>query len=102
MYDLHDLNNLPLDNWKERVKNDFEETIFKKYPEIERIKNELYAQGAVYASMTGSGSGVFGIFPRGSEVKAEPMRAESLFIDHPDRLGSRIYRYYSVVAAESG
>lgn len=76
IYDLHDLNNLPLDNWKERVKNDFEETIFKKYPEIERIKNELYAQGAVYASMTGSGSGVFGIFPRGSEVKAEPMRAE--------------------------
>lgn len=76
MYDLHDLSHLPLEKWKERVKNDFEETIFQRYPEIGRIKNELYVQGAMYASMTGSGSGVFGIFPKGSEVKEEPLRAE--------------------------
>ncbi|MEE4198790.1 MAG: 4-(cytidine 5'-diphospho)-2-C-methyl-D-erythritol kinase [Bacteroidales bacterium] len=52
----------PIDNWKETIKNDFEEIIFRAYPEIEKIKLQLYELGAVYASMSGSGSSVYGIF----------------------------------------
>jgi 4-diphosphocytidyl-2-C-methyl-D-erythritol kinase len=52
----------PLVNWKDLLKNDFEDTIFPKYPEIRKVKESLYESGAVYASMSGSGSAVFGIF----------------------------------------
>ncbi len=44
------------------LKNDFEESIFKKFPEIASIKSKLYEAGAMYASMSGSGSAVYGIF----------------------------------------
>ena len=53
---------LPITEWKEAVKNDFEKNIFEKYPEIAQIKNELYKNGAVYASMSGSGSAVYALF----------------------------------------
>jgi 4-diphosphocytidyl-2-C-methyl-D-erythritol kinase len=49
-------------NWKDELKNDFEQPVFEKFPAIEVIKNTLYEKGAVYASMSGSGSNVFGIF----------------------------------------
>jgi 4-diphosphocytidyl-2-C-methyl-D-erythritol kinase len=52
----------PIENWKELVKNDFETSIFKHYPLIAEIKEKLYQLGALYASMSGSGSSVFGIF----------------------------------------
>lgn len=52
----------PVENWKNVLVNDFETSIFKKYPEIENIKNTLYKNGALYSSMSGSGSAVFGIF----------------------------------------
>ena len=52
----------PLDQWKEWMVNDFEKTVFHYFPEIGRIKETLYAAGAVYAAMTGSGSSCFGIF----------------------------------------
>ena len=42
--------------------NDFEATVFAKYPALEAIKNNLYKEGAVYASMSGSGSALFGLF----------------------------------------
>ncbi|HEY6063143.1 MAG TPA: 4-(cytidine 5'-diphospho)-2-C-methyl-D-erythritol kinase, partial [Chitinophagaceae bacterium] len=45
-------------------KNDFEESIFPQYPEIAKIKNDMYRAGALYASMSGSGSTVFGIFSK--------------------------------------
>jgi 4-diphosphocytidyl-2-C-methyl-D-erythritol kinase len=44
------------------LKNDFEDTVFAKYPEIEQVKSKLYEAGALYAAMSGSGSSVFGIF----------------------------------------
>lgn len=53
---------LPPDRWKGKVVNDFEPHIFEKYPAIAEAVDELYRQGAVYASMTGSGSTVYGIF----------------------------------------
>lgn len=50
--------------WQQEVKNDFEKTIFPLHPEIEALKNELYNQGASYASMTGTGSSVYAIFEK--------------------------------------
>lgn len=52
----------PIETWKDTVFNDFEKTVFKKHPEIKFVKDMLYEQGAIYASMSGSGSSVFGIF----------------------------------------
>jgi 4-diphosphocytidyl-2-C-methyl-D-erythritol kinase len=51
-----------IDQWKNVLKNDFEDTVFKKFPAIKEIKEKLYARGAIYASMSGSGAAVFGIF----------------------------------------
>jgi 4-diphosphocytidyl-2-C-methyl-D-erythritol kinase len=52
----------PLERWKDELVNDFEIPIFKKHPDIAAIKDDLYVAGALYASMSGSGSTVFGIF----------------------------------------
>ena len=52
----------PIENWKDTVVNDFEKSVFPKYPEIAAIKDCFYDLGAKYASMSGSGSSVFGIF----------------------------------------
>jgi 4-diphosphocytidyl-2-C-methyl-D-erythritol kinase len=52
----------PITEWKDTIKNDFEKSVFVKYPLIEKIKNNLYEMGAEYASMSGSGSTVYGIF----------------------------------------
>ena len=52
----------PVEEWKDLMKNDFEESVFQSHPEIAAIKDRLYDIGAVYASMTGSGSAVFGLF----------------------------------------
>jgi 4-diphosphocytidyl-2-C-methyl-D-erythritol kinase len=52
----------PIETWKDWLRNDFETNIFKLYPEIADIKDSLYQSGAVYASMSGSGSAVYGIF----------------------------------------
>ncbi|MCQ2094107.1 MAG: 4-(cytidine 5'-diphospho)-2-C-methyl-D-erythritol kinase [Bacteroidaceae bacterium] len=59
---LAELLKQPIETWKDNVKNDFEVSVFAKYPEIAGIKDMLYDLGAVYASMSGSGSCVFGIF----------------------------------------
>ena len=53
----------PVTSWKEKLINDFEQPIFNSFPELANIKETLYKKGAVYASMTGTGSTVFGIFP---------------------------------------
>lgn len=57
---------LPVEQWKNVIKNDFEVSVFAKYPAIAEIKQKLYEAGALYASMSGSGSSVYGIF------KSEP------------------------------
>lgn len=49
-------------NWQGVVENDFEQSVFAQYPTIDRLKNDMYTAGAVYAAMSGSGSTVFGIF----------------------------------------
>lgn len=59
---LHKIISLPIQEWRYELYNDFEFVIFKMHPEIAAIKDTLYKQGALYASMSGSGSAVYGIF----------------------------------------
>ena len=58
----------PIHEWKGAMKNDFEKSIFAKHPEMEKIKEDLYSMGAVYASMSGSGSSFFGIFKEEQDI----------------------------------
>lgn len=59
---LQELVQLPVAQWRRHIKNDFEESIFKNHPVIRGVKASLYEAGALYASMSGSGASVFGIF----------------------------------------
>ncbi len=59
---LAELIRQPIHTWKDRVINDFEHSVFAQFPAIGAIKDQLYNLGAIYASMSGSGSSVFGIF----------------------------------------
>ncbi|HXU28168.1 MAG TPA: 4-(cytidine 5'-diphospho)-2-C-methyl-D-erythritol kinase, partial [Bacteroidia bacterium] len=56
-------------NWKEDLVNDFEKTIFLQHSELQNIKNTFYTKGALYASMSGSGSAVYGVFKNDVDVK---------------------------------
>ena len=55
----------PVSSWKEDLKNDFEESVFAQYPALAAVKERLYANGAVYAAMSGSGSAFFALYPKG-------------------------------------
>ncbi len=59
---LKELIQLPIGKWKDAIHNDFEKTVFEKFNVIKNIKTKLYKYGAIYASMSGSGSAVYGIF----------------------------------------
>lgn len=61
---LPELLSQPIETWKDTVVNDFELSVFPKFPEIACIKDKLYDLGALYASMSGSGSSVYGIFDK--------------------------------------
>jgi 4-diphosphocytidyl-2-C-methyl-D-erythritol kinase len=61
-FHLPDLLKLPPELWRGKLVNDFEKSIFPLYPEIENWKEKLYDMGALYASMSGSGSAIFSIF----------------------------------------
>lgn len=61
-HDLRTILKQPIPRWRDFVKNDFEATLFPKYPLLEKIKDNLYQRGADYVSMSGSGSTVYGIF----------------------------------------
>lgn len=54
----------PIEQWKDTVVNDFENSVFPNHPELPAIKQTLYDMGALYAAMSGSGSTIFGIFDR--------------------------------------
>ena len=61
-FDLRNLCSLPIEKWKETVFNDFEKYVFRIFPIVKELKEKLYEAGALYASMSGSGSAVYGIF----------------------------------------
>jgi len=64
-FSLKESLNLPVKLWKDRIENRFEKGIFPHYPQIKEIKEKLYKEGAIYASMSGSGSSVYGLFENG-------------------------------------
>lgn len=66
---LKEIITMPVEEWKEKMVNDFEKSVFPKYPVIAAIKETLYQAGAIYASMSGSGSSVFGLFERPVNLK---------------------------------
>ena len=59
---LQELINEPIESWRNAMVNDFEASVFPQHPELRAIKERLYAHGALYAAMSGSGSSLFGIF----------------------------------------
>lgn len=58
------LSNSKPENWNGVLENNFEESVFYHFPEIKKLKEQLYSEGALYASLSGSGSSVFGIFKK--------------------------------------
>ena len=72
---ITDILAMPVSQWKNLLKNDFEPSVFAAHPSICHIKQQIYDSGALYASMSGSGSSVFGIFE--NAIMAE--NAKSLF-----------------------
>lgn len=63
---------MQINEWKDHLKNDFEETVFIRYPQIKELKETLYNSGAIYACMSGSGSSVFGIFDKRPNINLDP------------------------------
>jgi 4-diphosphocytidyl-2-C-methyl-D-erythritol kinase len=59
---LPEILRMPVARWRELLRNDFEESVFVRHPRIGALKRSLYEAGAMYASMSGSGSAVYGIF----------------------------------------
>jgi len=53
---------LPVTEWKGNISNDFEESVFSRHPLIKQLKDSLYYNGAIYASMSGSGSSVYALY----------------------------------------
>lgn len=68
LFDLRRLQELPFERWKGNISNDFEDPVFMQHPELLSIKQQLYEQGAIYASMSGSGSALYGIFNKGGKA----------------------------------
>lgn len=75
---LQDIIGMPVKEWKDVLVNEFEIPVTKQFPEIAKIKSNLYEAGALYASMTGSGSSVFAIFDKTASIKTS--FPESYFI----------------------
>ena len=85
-HDLRRALRQPPETWRETVSNDFEDALTPIYPVLSEIKQQLYAAGAAYASLSGSGSAVYGLFP-GRELPPKlAMPAEWLVWD------GRLYR----------
>ncbi len=66
--DLRTLPQLPITEWRTKVSNDFEAPVFAQHPALAAIKQQLYDGGSLYASMSGSGSALYGIFQKGERA----------------------------------
>lgn len=71
-HSLKDIVQSDITRWKYELENDFEKTVFKKYPRIAEIKEQMYKEGAIYSSMSGSGSAVFGLFKEKPPIHMYP------------------------------
>jgi 4-diphosphocytidyl-2-C-methyl-D-erythritol kinase len=70
---LRDIVQAPVSTWAGHLHNDFEEPVFQLHPQLRSIKDTLYALGAVYASLTGSGSSIYGIFEKNHTPNSLPL-----------------------------
>ncbi|MBQ0007843.1 MAG: 4-(cytidine 5'-diphospho)-2-C-methyl-D-erythritol kinase [bacterium] len=59
---------LPIDKWKNEIKNDFEKQVFAQHPLLDEIKNDFYADDAIYSAMSGSGSTIYGIYNNNQSI----------------------------------
>ncbi len=75
-FDLKELEKLPLSEWKKHLQNDFESGLFQHFPLLHELKEELYQNGAAYTSLSGSGSALYGLFPK--QPALSPILAENL------------------------
>jgi 4-diphosphocytidyl-2-C-methyl-D-erythritol kinase len=75
------IRNFPVTQWKDHLVNHFEKSVFNRYPQIEKLKEQLYVSGAVYSSMSGSGSAVFGLFEKRPDLNFPP--DYSYFLQNP-------------------
>jgi 4-diphosphocytidyl-2-C-methyl-D-erythritol kinase len=80
-HSLMDALKMKPEDWRGIIKNDFETTVFNAYPEIENIKQTLLDHGALYASMSGSGSAVYGLFKSKPDLSVKSF-SEGYFIWH--------------------
>ena len=67
-YDLNNIQDLKINDYKKYIYNDFESILFDDYPVLSNIKDKMYEKGAIYASLTGSGSTMFGIFENKEKI----------------------------------
>jgi 4-diphosphocytidyl-2C-methyl-D-erythritol kinase len=72
----------PIETWKHELCNDFEKYVFEKYPEVKKIKEDLYKSGALYAAMSGSGSTMFGIFKKDVIIDYSPEKKYFFKVTH--------------------
>jgi len=63
----------PISDWRSQITNDFEKLVFKLHPELAELKEYLYQQGAIYASLSGTGSAIFGLFEEYHDVKLDSL-----------------------------
>lgn len=78
-FNLKQLPGLPVEEWRNRVFNDFEISLFPQYNLLQQIKEQLYAGGALYTSLSGSGSTLYGIFRKGEKATIEINHAITTF-----------------------
>lgn len=71
---------LPIEQWKECLSNDFEGPAFQAHPVLADIKDKLYALGAAYAQMSGSGSAMYGIFKKEPHIGSEAFEGAQVFV----------------------
>lgn len=78
-YSLLNLIQQSSDQWQDSIRNDFETSVFSRYPQIAEIKEQLIAQGAYYAAMSGSGSSVFGLFKAETHLSKSDFEKDYFF-----------------------
>lgn len=83
---------LPLSEWKHHIENDFEKTLFPKWPVLQSIKEKFYELGAFYASLSGSGSALFGLFDKWPEAAQMQSAFPAEYISFQTRISIPLIR----------